>query len=450
LNPTVATTEPQSIGSPFDPVEQTPPKASTAPRQRLEHIDAMRPVKQAGVVSTHTLLAFAPLASLGVGGSLVLLHVCREAFLFVSSCMLTYSVRDLVRSGWRRFYWRRFLSVGLPYLCWTLIYFLLTLRSSGFLLTLRSSGQSGYDALGHLAYLVGTGYYQLYYLIVVLQFYLVFPLLLFLVRRVRRHGLLLALSGVVQVCLVSLMHWGVFPWELHGFWASREITSYQFYLLAGMVVALHLDQVHAWLRSHARLIIVATIVTAALAEGWFALAATGTMRWLGNSSDPFQPIVIPFNVAAIAAIYLVGVYLVGERRGARTRAMVRIGSDYSYSVYLAQMVFITVLTWLGWRQLDHTLSWPVVSVATVVLVYLACVALGVLLARTPFSAALTGRPRQPWETLVARVRRPLRGTTFRRDWKRGDTAQLGDPADGLDSSEVVWPGLSREKEPVGQ
>ena len=30
-------------------------------RKRLEHIDAMRPVKQAGVVSTHTLLFFAPI-----------------------------------------------------------------------------------------------------------------------------------------------------------------------------------------------------------------------------------------------------------------------------------------------------------------------------------------------------------------------------------------------------
>ena len=56
----------------------------------------MRPVKQVGVVSTHTLLFFAPLAAaVTVGASLQLLHVTREAFLFVSACMLTYSVRDL-------------------------------------------------------------------------------------------------------------------------------------------------------------------------------------------------------------------------------------------------------------------------------------------------------------------------------------------------------------------
>ena len=41
--------------SPNQPVRGT--------RKRLDHIDAMRPVKQAGVVSTHTLLFFAPVAA---------------------------------------------------------------------------------------------------------------------------------------------------------------------------------------------------------------------------------------------------------------------------------------------------------------------------------------------------------------------------------------------------
>jgi peptidoglycan/LPS O-acetylase OafA/YrhL len=276
-------------------------------------------------------------------------------------------------------------------------------------LTLRSSGDTGFAAFAHLMYLLGTGYYQLYYLIVVMQFYVIFPLLLFLIRRIHRHDLLLAVSGIVQVVFISLVHWGVLPSTMRGFWASREITSYQFYLLAGMVVAFHLDQVHDWLRSHVRLIVLATVVTAAVAEAWFTIATTGAESWLGDASDPFQPIVIPFNVAAIAAIYVLGVYLVDERRSRRTRAIVRVGSDYSYSVYLAQMVFITALTWLGWRSLDHTFSWPVVSVATMGLVYLACVVLGVLLARTRLSVALTGRPRQSWGTLVTHLPKVCKG-----------------------------------------
>ncbi|MGH9017520.1 MAG: AMP-binding protein, partial [Acidimicrobiales bacterium] len=358
-------------------------------RKRLDHIDAMRPVKQAGVVSTHVLLAFAAAGTgLAVGASLMLLHVTREAFLFVSACMLTYSYRVLSSVDLGPYVRRRFWSVGVPYLCWTVIYFLFTLPT-----TMTSWGSS----LRHLGYLAATGYYQLYYLIVVAQFYVVFPLLFRLLRRTaRRHGLVLALSAAVQVGYVSAMHWNVLPWWLQTFWATREITSYQFYLVAGMVVALHLDDVHQWLCDHAVEVVGFTVLSAGVAEAWYFLAADHVVAWFGTSADPFQPIVIPFNVGAIASIYLIGVALVDRRRPAWTRAVVRSGSDNAYGIYLAQTVFITVLGWLGWQHLDGVVPWPVLCGFTVVLVVLACVALTAVLARTPLARPLTGRSRVPW------------------------------------------------------
>lgn len=370
---------------------------SSGTRKRLDHIDAMRPVKQAGVVGTHTLLAFAPVAAtVAAGASLMLLHVTREAFLFVSACMLTYSYRQSKRID--RTYWqRRFMSVGVPYLCWTVIYFLFLLPTTY---------QNPATSLGHLGYLFATGYYQLYYLVVVAEFYLLFPLLLLLVRRTTgHHGALLAVSGAIQVLVVGMMHWNVLPPNMRGFWASREITSYQFYLIAGMVIAFHLDQVHAWLCRHVRLIIVFTLASAAVAEAWYYLSADNVVGWLGSSSDPFQPIVIPFNVGAIACIYLVGVALVGRRRSHRLRSMVQSGSDNAYGIYLAQMIFITLLGWLGWRRLDGVLPWPLVAVITVAVVFVACIGLTAVLARTPWSKVLTGRSRASWGTLW-----PSRGT----------------------------------------
>ena len=200
--------------------------------------------------------------------------------------------------------------------------------------------------------------------------------------------------------IVSLMHWRVFPPGMQGFWASREVISYQFYLLAGMVVALHMDDVHQWIVRHVRLVLAVTVAAAVVAEVWYVLSARHDVPWLGSGSDPLQPIVIPFNIGAIACIYLVGVYLVDRRRSTTVRAMVRSGSDNSYGVYLGQMVFILALSWLGWRQLDQYLSWPVVSVLTVTVVFLACVLMTSLLSRTPVTVPLTGRQRQEWRTWV--------------------------------------------------
>ncbi len=346
----------------------------------------MRPVKQVGVVSTHTLLFFAPAAAgSAVGASILLLHVTREAFLFVSACMLTYSYRDFDRLDLRHFWSRRFVAVGVPYLAWTLIYFCFLLPTS----TL-----SPWASLGHLGYLVGTGYYQLYYLLVIAQFYVVFPLLLVLLRRTAGHHVaLLAGSGALQVVTISLMHWNALPSGMQGFWATREITSYQFYLIAGMVVAVHLQAVHAWLCRHVWTVVGATLASAAVAELWFYLANEHIVSWLGFSSDAFQPVVIPFNLGAIASLYLFGVFLVSRRRSPRTRAVIHAGSENSYGIYLSQMIFITALVWLGWRHVNDLLPWPLVSVITVALVVLASTGLTALLARTPLSKALTGRSR---------------------------------------------------------
>jgi peptidoglycan/LPS O-acetylase OafA/YrhL len=359
-------------------------------RKRLDHIDAMRPIKQAGVVSTHSLLAFTPAAAgIAVGASIMLLHVTREAFLFVSACMLAYSYRGLGRGGLRVFYWRRFVSVGIPYLCWTVVYFLVTLHAS-----------AGWAAsLGHLGYLVASGYYQLYYLLVIMQFYVVFPLLALALARWRNHHLaVLVVSGLLQIALVSAMHWGILPGQFQGFWATREITSYQFYLVAGMIAAYHLDDLHRWLRSHVALVIGWTVAAAALAEGWYYLAAVHHVSWMGSSADAFQPIVIPFNVGAIACIYLLGTALVDRRRSRRVRAMTRSGSDNSYGVYLAQMVFILALGGLGLSRLDGLVPWPVVCLGAVIVVFLACVLLTSILARTPLAKPLTGRSQVAWST----------------------------------------------------
>jgi len=359
------------------------------PGRRLDQVDATRPIKQAGVISTHVLLFFAPgSAGLATGALLTLLHVSRDAFFFISACMLTYAYADLSRAGLRRFYWRRFVSVGIPYLCWTAIYYADTFRSSHYGSTSK--------ALWGIPHMLYTGYYHLYFLLVIMQFYLVFPLVLILLRRARsHHGLIAAVTVIAQFGYVGLMHWNMLPPSLSGVWAQRELPTYLIYLVGGAIIAFHLTQAHGWICRHWRLVIALTALAAAGAETVYYLAANGVTTALGSGSDPFQPSVIPFNVGAIACLYLIGVALVRPGRSRRMRAVVRSGSDNAYGVYLAQMIFINGLVWLGWKNLDNTVPWPLLCLATVVIVYLGAFALTCLLARTPLSVALTGRQRVP-------------------------------------------------------
>jgi peptidoglycan/LPS O-acetylase OafA/YrhL len=372
-------------------------------RRRLDQVDAMRPIKQAGVISTHSVLFFAPpAAGVGSAAALLLLHVSREGFFFISACMLTYAYVNLHlkdRAELRRFYRRRIVSVVIPYLCWTLIYFFYLLPSSHY----PSPGA----ALLSLATSAESGYIQLYFLIVIMQFYLVFPLLLALLRWSRgHHGLVIAVAAAAQVAISIASHWRFLPPQLLGAFEERDALCYVLYLVGGCVVAFHLEEVHAWVTAHARLIVALTAAAALAAEGVLFLAHSGVTTVLGSGSDPFQPSVIPFNIGAITCGYLAGVALAQPWRSRRTRALVRTGSDDAYGIYLSQMLFIDAMSWLGWEKLSSVMPWPLVCLIAVVIVFACCVALTSLLARTPLAVPLTGRARQPWSTLLPRRPRP--------------------------------------------
>jgi len=350
----------------------------------------MRPMKQAGVISTHVLTYFAAAAStVSTGAVMLLTHFSREGFFFISACMLTYAYMDLDKGGLRRFYGRRLLAVTVPYLCWTVIYFLYLLPTSHYASTAA--------ALENFAKETATGYYQLYFLLIIMQYYLVFPLLIKFLRRTRdHHGAIVVIAALGHVALMTLLHWTIVPVLRTGWF--EEFTPYAFYLIAGSIAAFHLDAVNEWLVRHVRLVIALTVVSALGAEAVYFLAEKGVTTVLGSGNDPFQPSVIPFDLGAIACLYLLGVALVKPGRSQRLRAAVRSGSDNSYGVYLSQMLFINALIWAGWGRLDSVVWWPLLCAATVVIVFLAGVALTSLLARTPLAVPLTGRQQQPWAT----------------------------------------------------
>ena len=348
----------------------------------------MRPVKQAGVISTHSVLYFAPAAASTGSGAALLLHVSREGFFFISACMLTYAYADLRRAGLRRFYWRRFLSVGIPYLCWSVIYFLYGLPTSHY--------ASVTAAFMSLANIVASGYFQLYFLLVIMQFYLAFPLVLMMLRRTRgHHGLVIAVTVLAQIAIAIGMHWKLFPREMIKF-GQQDVISYPLYLIGGCVVAFHLDQVHAWVRARARLIVAMTVAAALAAEGVYFLAAHGVTTILGSGSDPFQPSVIAFNVGAVTCGYLAGVALVQPRRSRQAKAVVRSASENAYGIYLSHMLFIIMLTRLGWAKLSSVIPWPMLCLVTVAIVFALGMALTSFLARTPLAVPLIGRTQMPW------------------------------------------------------
>ncbi len=397
------------------PVAPSGASQGTGTRKRLDHIDAMRPIKQAAVISTHALIFLVPAAAVTSQTNLLILtHFSREAFLFVSSCMLAYGYRELSRIGSGVYWKRRLMSVGAPYVTWTVIYFLFTslVLTRGFPFYAVHGGTIvGGAGLLRFGNLLVSGYYHLYYLIVIMEFYAIFPLLLRLVRRFASHPVRLVLVALAWQ-LTNAVFWPdiysvVIRLHIAGatsqsFWESRLVTSYAFYLVAGIVVAMHLNDVHDWIVTHRALILLETVVAAATAILLNLVHFSGfTSRLLHAGSDPFAIITIPYVVGAILCVYLLGVYLVDPQRSLRTRAITKSGSDNSYGIYLSQMLWIPMLV----RVHEHLLSWvpwPIATASAVIIVYTLGYLFSVVMARTPVARLVTGRSRVPWPSLVGR------------------------------------------------
>src|SRR5262249_37247156 len=122
-------------------------------------------------------------------------------------------------------------------------------------------------------YLLAVGYYQLYFLVLLLELYVLYPAFLWLLRRTTgHHRALLGASLALQALSAALVHWGVVPGWMSGAWATRELWNYQLFVVAGGLMAWHYEAVHAWIRRRWRLVLIASVLSTALGEGWYLLA----------------------------------------------------------------------------------------------------------------------------------------------------------------------------------
>jgi surface polysaccharide O-acyltransferase-like enzyme len=372
-----------------------PAGAPAAPRrQHLYAIDVVRLLTVAGVVAVHTTSNVVGGNDLAGGAVLNALHVTREVFIGLTAFVLAYQYRGRTfdtRAFWRR----RYPLVVAPYAMWSLIYLFADGEAAKG--PLRFVGQYAVDLLSAGAR------YHLYFLLITLQMYLVFPWILRVVAdRPRWHARLVAGAFTFELLFTAAAHWRwtvpqpLQAWVTHpGTWAP----SYVFYIVLGVVGALHLEAVLAWARDHGRLIAVVAVTTfAAGAALYFAEVEWWHMRPL-QAGEVFQPTIVVESVAAVALQLAIGVRVAARAQG-RTLGRLKHGSDISFGVYLAHPLLlqgmIAAAAGLGLDPaLSHLSGAPgeVVDLVVIVPVLLLVTSAGIeLLRRTPLSLVFTGRP----------------------------------------------------------
>jgi hypothetical protein len=372
----------------------------------------MRLLICASVVATHVVSNANPMQSVPANAVVNVLHYTRQAFFFISALVLVHvhwsDVRPDGRVGGKPGAMRRRVSVlGVPYLLWSTFYAVLGLATAYSLGAAEHLPWTWYAGL-----LQGTDGYHMYFLLVSVEFAVVFPLFLMLLRATRgHHGLLLVVSGAIELGLMAFYHYVYLP---DGWWRAlageSSLTAYQFWVVAGGVAALHLDRFHRWMTGHRLLVWGSLVAVCAVATAWFLADV-----WHGESpeyaSRSLQPVTVPLSLAAIGAFYLLSVRIAAVRQPTARRLIVS-GTYLSFGIYLSHPALLTGLLYLQ-KALPAAVARHAVTVTLVMCVvdFALAVLAAELFSRTRWSRALVGRPRKSASPRVdASPSRPAAGS----------------------------------------
>lgn len=273
----------------------------------------------------------------------MVLHATRELFFFLSAFVACYS-QLLSPRTLCGFWGRRFGAVLGPYLVWTAVYVVYTAASSKAPLTLGST--IGHDLVD--------GYYQLYFLVVLFQVYIVLPGVLWLLRRTRgHHGVVFAVSLALQLAMMTVSHY--FRWPTGPLHALRGVDlvltnplyvmCYQLYVVAGALAAVHVDAVQGIVERHSARILTTVGAVFCLAEGYYALELE-LGETPGHASDLFQPVAAIWFLTACAGLWALGWRWARRAAGrppTRADGLVRWGADASGGFYLAHVLVLQLL-----------------------------------------------------------------------------------------------------------
>jgi peptidoglycan/LPS O-acetylase OafA/YrhL len=267
----------------------------------LTMFDFFRVAVCACVLGQHSLL-WTDMSSNVVGtGFITMLHFTRNAFFFLSGLVVCYAQVTRPRSL-RGFWMRRYVQIGVPFLAWTAIYVVFTV--------LRPGG--AWDQTWAYFWTdIRTGYYQLYVIIVLFQFYLVFPFFLKLLQATsaRAHVVIMSLSVAIALFIGVVLHYnpdlGVVGHAVHDIgsrWPwSRNLVSYQVFFVAGVLVAYHFHRVMGFVqRWHRQIVMVSAGVGAGTLLWYMVVVWQGAT--LSSASDFLEPIAVVWSLGAIAGM----------------------------------------------------------------------------------------------------------------------------------------------------
>ncbi len=316
-------------------------------KEHLYEVDLMRTFIILGVVCVHIVSFFnlfaAPLTSTNVGFDMATtaLHFTRESFMFITGMVLfvTYYHRTFRATD---FWVKRFKLIVIPYVVWTLLYILFEGTY------LKGFDWSFLGVTGNflMSLLLGSQFYM-YFLVVSMQMYIVFPLTVKLLKRsVNYHVWIFIGSFALQIALMWInkdvlqnLNLAHLPGWLSFiiFYRDRNLLTYQFWFISGALFAIHYDRIRSYAREHGKLIISSFVLAILALWGHYAIDRLFLHQDETMSVLVLQPIMIPYSFLVTLVLWRAGLSWSRVRVEPRMHifsSFIKIAAAASFGVFL--------------------------------------------------------------------------------------------------------------------
>ncbi|EHS57689.1 acyltransferase [Paenibacillus sp. Aloe-11] len=375
-------------------------------KERISEVALLRGLAFAAVVLQHSIAHYAVAqgARIQDGVLLTLLLLCSKfavpVFVFITGMVLFYNYDGALKYG--TFLRKRFMDIIVPYIIWSLLYEL------GNQLVQSGGSIHPLDFLQKL--LNGKSSYHLWYIVMIIQCYVLFPVFRYAVRRLSAllssqwqpaalagvgalYFLLMFAVGPVYHAMDKLQLPVITSWFT--LYADRNVIYFFFYFVLGAAAGMNVQRWNAWVTKGQMVYWpLFIVITGYLLYEMTSLFQTprGTVLSF-NYLSLLRPIMAVYCVASIFVAYRVATWI--AHKGGRVASMLTAIGTLSYGAYLMHAFMLRVTYFF-----DETLFADWSHVLRTLISFILCVVFSIagtwLLARMPLGKWIVGlrvRPR---------------------------------------------------------
>lgn len=308
--------------------------ATTTGKKRFDEFDAFRLFAAICVVIIH--VSASAMGKFQTGSHLQLLITIINGlalfavpgFIAISGLTihLSYQSKPFILKD---FFKKRIVTLAIPYIAWTLIYYLDQLYFSRAAFSIN-------DFLRHL--LLGTAFYHLYFMPIIFQFYLLYPLFNRLLQLVKPSSLLV-LSLILFVLYIGsslpLLSGVNFPWPIKAEipYSDRFFMSYLPFYVLGMLMG----HGYPWFLKHIKGILAMTLPLYALSVYSHLL---GRVDYFVFQKNPLWQLPLAWEISSFCAIILLVALFSGLSEKGWLPPWISKISALTFTLYLAHPLIL--------------------------------------------------------------------------------------------------------------